>query len=194
MPKVRHFTKQQVLAAMSKTKSNKAAARYSNCSYVHWKKWAQFYKGEDGRSLFEIHKNQAGKGIPKFLSNTPFGRKEPALLDIIEGRIDASHFNPQKIKHRMIESGYLKEECYKCGFHERRVLDYKVPLMMHFKDGNKQHYNLGNVEMLCYNCTFLTVGDLFTGKQIENMEDHVPKSGGQPDWQVDEYTQQCRVS
>lgn len=190
MPKAKHFTKQDILSAMSKTKSNKAGARYLNCSYIHYKKWAQFYKGEDGRSLFEIHKNQAGKGIPKFLSNTPFGRKEPALLDIIEGRIDASHFNPQKIKHRMIESGYLKEECYKCGFHERRVLDYKVPLMMHFKDGNKQHYNLGNVEMLCYNCTFLTVGDLFTGKQIENMEDHVPKSGGQHDWDVDEYTQQ----
>ena len=158
MPKAKHFEKSQILAAMSKTKSNKAAARYMNCSYIHYKKQAQFYKGEDGRSLFEIHKNQAGKGIPKFLSNTPFGRKEPALLDIIEGRVDASHFNPQKIKHRMIESGYLKEECYKCGFHERRVLDYKVPLMMHFKDGNKQHYNLGNVEMLCYNCTFLTAG------------------------------------
>ena len=53
MQKAKHFTKQQVLAAMAKTKSNKAAARYSNCSYIHWKKWAQFYKGEDGRSLFE---------------------------------------------------------------------------------------------------------------------------------------------
>ena len=90
----------------------------------------------------------------------------------------------------MIEQGYLKEECNSCGFHERRVLDYKVPLIMHFKDGNKQHYNLGNVEMLCYNCYFLTIGDLFTGKQVENMEDHVPKLEKQPDWEVDAYTQQ----
>ena len=47
----------------------------------------------DSRSFFllnqqnlEQHKNQCGKGIPKFLSNgNP--RKDFALLDLIEGRI-----------------------------------------------------------------------------------------------------------
>ena len=90
----------------------------------------------------------------------------------------------------MIEGGYLKEECYKCGFHERRVLDYKMPLILHFKNGNKQNYVLENLEMLCYNCYYLSVGDLFTGKQIEQMEDHVPKIEKPFDWEVDEYTQQ----
>jgi len=190
MPKARPLTKEEIVAAMSKTKSVRSAARYLNCSYQHLKKWMKLYDGANGQSLFEEHKNQSGKGIPKFLSNAPFGRKEPAILDIINGVTDPSNFNPQKIKYRLIEGGYLKEECNNCGFHERRVLDYKMPLILHFKNGNKQSYRLDNLEMLCYNCYFLSVGDLFTGKQVEQMEDHTPSKEKEPDWEVDDYTQQ----
>jgi len=190
MPKARPLSKEEIVAAMSKTKSVRSAARYLNCSYQHLKKWMKLYDGANGQSLFEEHKNQSGKGIPKFLSNAPFGRKEPAILDIINGVTDPSNFNPQKIKYRLIEGGYLKEECNNCGFHERRVLDYKMPLILHFKNGNKQSYRLDNLEMLCYNCYFLSVGDLFTGKQVEQMEDHTPSKEKEPDWEVDDYTQQ----
>jgi len=190
MPKAKHLSKDQVVMAMNKTKSVRAAARYLNVSYQHLKKWMKLYKDENGNTLFESHKNQAGKGIPKFLSSAPFGRKDPAILDIIEGRIDPAHFNPQKIKYRMVQEGYLKEECNHCGFQERRVSDYKIPLILHFKDKNKQHYRLENLEMLCYNCFFLSVGDLFTNKQIEGLEDHLPKKEKLPSWEVDDYTQQ----
>jgi len=37
---------------------------------------------ETGKTLLELHKNQSGKGIPKFLKSNG---KEPALIDIIEG-------------------------------------------------------------------------------------------------------------
>jgi hypothetical protein len=189
MPSAKPLSKESIASAMDKTKSVRGAARYLNCSYQHLKKWMKLYKDEaSGKTLFELHKNQSGKGVPKFLSHAPFGRKEPAILDIINGVVDPSNFNPQKIKYRMIEGGYLKEECYKCGFNERRVLDYKIPLLMHFKNGNKQNYTLENVEMLCYNCYYLSVGDLYTGKQIENIEDHKPVNTGQVDWEVDDYT------
>jgi hypothetical protein len=191
MPKAKHLGKEMILAAMAKTKSNKAAARYLNCSYIHYKKWAKKYEATQPgyTDLFEQHKNQSGKGIPKFLSNgSP--RKEFALLDLIEGRIDPSSFNPAKIKYRLIQEGYLQEECSTCGFHERRVLDYKMPLIMHFKDGNKQHYRLENIQLLCYNCYYLYQGDLFTGKQIEGMEDHVSKNESKVDWEVDDYTKE----
>ena len=189
MPKRIDFTKEQIISAMDKTKSVRGAARYLNCSYQHLKKWMKFYKDEaTGKTLFELHKNQSGKGIPKFLSHAPFGRKEPAILDIINGVVDPSNFNPQKIKYRLIEGGYLKEECNQCGFNERRVLDYKIPLLLHFKNGNKQNYTIGNIEMLCYNCYYLSVGDLFTGKQVEGIEDHKPVNNAQVDWEVDEYT------
>jgi hypothetical protein len=190
MPKARPLTKESIISAMDKTKSVRAAARYLNCSYQHIKKWMKLYVDSNGVSLFDAHKNQSGKGIPKFLSVSSINKKEPAILDIIEGRIDPSHFNPQKIKYRLITDGYLKDECCNCGFHERRVSDYKSPLILHFKDNNKQHYRLDNMEMLCYNCYYLMVGDIFSGKQLEGLEDHKPMNQSEVDWELDEYTKQ----
>jgi transposase len=184
MPKAKPLSKQQIQAAMNKTKSNRAAARYLGVSYIHYKKWAQNYDSETHENLFEQHKNQSGKGIPKFLNGSV---KQPAVLDIIEGRVDPSHFTAAKIRDRMIGEGYLNDCCSHCGFNERRVLDYKVPLIMNFKDGNKKNYKLDNVELLCYNCYFLTVGDIFNDKQIQTMEEHKPVNEGKVDWEIDDY-------
>ena len=186
MPKAKPLSKQQIQAAMNKTKSNRAAARYLGVSYIHYKKWAKNYDAtEEGYpDLFEQHKNQSGKGIPKFLNGSV---KQPAVLDIIEGRVDPSHFTAAKIRDRMIGEGYLNDCCASCGFNERRVLDYKVPLIMNFKDGNKKNYKLDNVELLCYNCYFLTVGDIFNDKQIQTMEEHKPVNEGKVDWEIDDY-------
>ena len=172
----------------SQTLSNKAAARYLHVSYTHYKKWAKTYDAtEEGYSnLFDQHLNQAGKGIPKFLRGQG---KEPALLDIIEGRIDASSFTPDKIKYRLITEGYLKEECAVCGFHERRVNDYKIPLLLNFKDKNKNNYRKENIELLCYNHYYLQIGDIFTEKQVKGIEDHVPTYQSEVKWEMDEYTQ-----
>ena len=108
-------------------------------------------------------------------------------MDIIEGRANASSFTPDKIKYRLITEGYLEEKCVVCSFEERRVLDYKMPLLLHFKDNNKKNYKLDNIELLCYNHYFLTVGDIFTNKQIEGIEDHKPVNQGKVEWEVDDY-------
>jgi hypothetical protein len=189
MPKAKPFTKEQIKAAMSQTLSVRAAARYLNCSYHHLKKWMKFYKSdkEEYDTLFDEHLNQSGKGIPKFLRGSG---KEPALIDIIEGRANAASFSPEKIKYRLVSEGYLKEECSNCGFHERRVLDYKIPLILHFKDKNKKNYRKENIEFLCYNCYYLTIGDVFTDKQIEGIEDHKPLSKSEVNWEIDPYTAQ----
>ena len=187
MPKAKPLGKEMILAAMAKTQSNRAACRYLNVSYIHYKKWAKLYDSKTHDNLFEEHKNQSGKGIPKFLRSKG---KEPALIDIIEGRIDASSFSPEKLKYRLITEGHLLEECASCGFHERRVLDYKMPLLLHFRDNNKKNYRKENIEMLCYNHYFLTVGEIFTGKQIQGIEDHKPVNQGKVEWELDDYQQQ----
>jgi hypothetical protein len=189
MPDPKPLSKEDILRAMNVTQSNRAAARYLHVSYIHYKKWAKNYDAtEEGyRNLFEQHKNQAGKGIPKFLKGSG---KEPALIDIIEGRIDASSFSPDKLKYRLITEGYLAEECATCRFHERRVSDYKMPLLLHFKDGNKKNYRKENTELLCYNHYFLTVGDIFTDKQVKGIEDHVPTYESEVTWEMDDYTRQ----
>ena len=184
MPKAKPLSKEQILAAMSQTKSNRAACRYLNVSYIHYKKWAKLYESDTHDNLFEQHKNQCGKGIPKFLRGKG---KEPALIDIIEGRVDASSFSPDKIKYRLITEGHLLEECSMCKFKERRVSDYKMPLLLHFKDGNKKNYRKENIELLCYNHYFLTVGDIFTDKQIKGIEDHKPVNQSEVKWELDDY-------
>ena len=184
MPKAKPLSKEQIIAAMSQTLSNRAAARYLNVSYIHYKKWAKLYESDTHDNLFEQHKNQCGKGIPKFLRGKG---KEPALIDIIEGRVDASSFSPDKIKYRLITEGHLLEECAVCKFNERKVNDYKIPLLLNFKDNNKKNYRKENIELLCYNHYFLTVGDIFTDKQIKGIEDHKPVNQGNVEWELDDY-------
>ena len=180
MPKPKPLSKEMIVAAQANTKSNMAAARYLHVSYQHYKRYAKLY------SLFEDHKNQSGKGIPKFLKN---GKKEPALLDIIEGRVSAASFSPAKIKYRLIEAGYLLEQCSMCGFQERRVLDYKMPLLLHFKDNNKSNYSKENIELLCYNHYFLLVGNIFTDKDVKQIESHTEYHGTTEavNWELDDY-------
>ena len=175
-----------ILSAMSRTKSNRAAARYLSVSFVHYKKYAREYKDEEtGLSLWEKHKNQSGTGIPKFLVGKS---DEPSLQDITEGIASPHSFTPQKIKDRLITEGYLPEECCNCHMAERRVLDYKMPLIMNFKDKNKKNYRIENLELLCYNCYFLTVGDVFDNRQIQGLEDHVTiYKQEEPSWELDDY-------
>ena len=76
MPKAKPLSRKMIETAMSKTLSNRAASRYLRVGYTHYKSWAkQYTDAESGKSLFELHKNQAGKGIPKFLKSKG---KEPA--------------------------------------------------------------------------------------------------------------------
>ena len=180
MPKPKPLSKEQILAAQAKTKSNMVAARYLHVSYQHYKRYAKTY------NLFDSHKNQSGKGIPKFLKGT---KKMPHMLEIIEGRIAASSFDPNKLKYALIEQGYLLEECAVCSFKERRVMDYKMPLLLHFKDNNSNNYSLDNIQLLCYNHYFLTVGDIFNDKdikQIETKQEHFGTSEN-VEWEVDDY-------
>lgn len=165
------YTKDQILAGMKATLSVRACARNLGCSYQHLKKWMKIYYGEDGRTLFEIHKNPHGKGINKWLGR---GGKEPPLIELIEGRLDISSFTPAKIKSRLIIEGLLQECCANCGFCERRVVDFKIPLLLHFKDKNKKNYRKENISLLCYNCYFLYYADIFSDKEIIQLEDHVP--------------------
>ncbi len=180
MPKAKPLSKPMIVAAQAKTLSNMAAARYLHVSYQHYKKWAKLY------NIFESHKNQSGKGVPKFLKGP---KKMPHMIEIIEGRIAASHFNPNKLKYALIEQGYLPEECTVCKFNERRVLDYKMPLLLHFKDKNSNNYGLDNVQLLCYNHFYLQVGDIFNKndeKQIESQTEHFGTSE-KVEWEVDAY-------
>jgi len=173
--------------AIANTNSAKAAARYLGVDYYTFRSYSKLYKSDDGtQTLFESCKNPAAKGIPKFKKD---GKKIPLLLDIIEGRVGVESYDPNKIKYRLIAEGWIKEECALCGFHERRVIDYRMPLLLHHKDNNKKNFKLDNIELLCYNCFYLFQGNLFNNKDIEHIETNLQVFGTTEaiNWELDDY-------
>ena len=181
------ITKEDILRAQKMTRSNMAAARYLHISYNHYKKYAKMYKDEDGVTLLEAHKNQAGEGIPKFALA---GKDKIPLMDLLEGRVPIEHFDARKIKQRLIFEGLIEEKCNKCTFSERRVTDQKIPVILNFKDGNKKNWHLDNLEFLCYNCSYLYAASPIDEKRAEAMEDYVRTSKDEPDWELDEHHKQ----
>ena len=177
------ITKEEMLRAMKRTKSNNAAARYLRVSYNTYVLYSKLYTNEDGVTLHELHSNQSGKGIPKFALK---GTKKIPLMDLLEGRVPIEHFKAKEIKERLVFEGLIEEKCAKCGFSERRIKDTKVPVILNFKDGNKKNWHLDNIEFLCYNCSFLYAASPIEEKQAEAMEDYYKTRDDEPDWELDE--------
>lgn len=172
--------------AMKHTQSNFQAARYLNVTIETYRKYARLYiDQESGKTLYDLHINNSGKGIKRVS-----WRHDISIEKINEIMSSESYraINQQKLKGRLIYEGILRMECYNCGHHEKRVVDYKQPLILSFKDGNKNNWKVENLEMLCYNCYFLYVGNLFSEKQIQRLEDanatYLKK--GEVDWEVDD--------
>ena len=108
MPKAKPLSKEDIVRAIKYTKSNRAAAKYLGVSYQHYKPWAKRYKMDDGDieapNLFDLHKNQSGKGIPKYLPNK---RKDPNVRNIVETGTGWESFTPEKIKSRLVAEALL---------------------------------------------------------------------------------------
>ena len=188
--KAKPISKEMCLAAMAKTKSVKAAARYLNCSYQHLKPFMQSYIDEEtGKSLFELHKNQCGKGVPKFLAGKGSLKNEPPIQRVLNGEIDSSHFSVEKLKYKLLGSGLIEDQCMSCGFSERRVVDGKMPVILHFKDGDRRHFVMTNIVLSCYNCYFLQYGRVFNESDLKSIEDNTPYSGRSEafDMELDDY-------
>lgn len=138
----------EIEEAQRHTNSNAAAARYLNVTYERYRKYAKLY------GLFDQHLNMEGWGIDKGWSKKP---TSIPLTDILAGK--HPDYSLAKLKNRLIARKKIVEECSLCGFNERRITDQRVPLMLTFKDGKmRQNFSLENLQLLCYNCMFLTTG------------------------------------
>lgn len=181
----RNLTENVIRNAMKHTQSNFQAARYLNVTIDTYKKYAKlFIDQESGKTLYEFHKNNSGRGIKRIKWNHDIS------VDRINEIMSSDSYravNQQKLKNRLIYEGILRMECYKCGHHEKRVVDFHQPLMLNFIDGNKHHWNIENLRMLCYNCHFLYVGDMFSDKQIRALEDaNAPLIKDEISWDIDD--------
>lgn len=165
----RDLTETIIRNAMKHTQSNLQAARYLNVTIETYRRYAKLYMDrETGKTLYELHKNATGKGVRRV------NWKDEISVEKINQIMSSESYraiDQTKLKNRLIYEGILRMECYKCGHCEKRVVDYKQPLMLNFIDGNKHNWRVENLRMLCFNCYFLYVGNLFSEKQIKRLED-----------------------
>jgi hypothetical protein len=145
----------EIKEAQSKARSAAEAARILGVSYNTYKKYAKEY------GLFENLKNPDGVGISK---GANYVKGPTPLEEIFEGK--HPNYPHWKLKKRLLRSGYLEEKCANCGFDERRITDYKVPLVLDFIDENKENLQYENLQVLCFNCAFLIRGNLTGPKKL----------------------------
>lgn len=182
-PKI--ITKEDVLRAMRVTKSNRQASRFLGVYHQTYKKYAKtYFDPETGKSLYDLHSNKDGKGIPK---RPVGGTKDIPLNRLLNGVSEFPNYSLSKLKYRLIHEHILPEECCDCGFKEQRITDYKVPLMINFIDGNRFNWGKENLQFLCYNCYFLKVGDIFGNKHFIESDDMAEDKKIESDvWEMDE--------
>lgn len=156
-----NLTESQIRYAMMNSKSNREAARFLKINLTTYRKYAKRYIDSDTQlNLYDLHKNQAGKNINKgTVSQEGYYRLE----DILEGK--RPDYNPKKLKKRLLKNSILEERCSRCGFEERRILDYSMPLLLDWIDGDMTNHKRENLQLLCYNCYFLTVNNV-AGKKL----------------------------
>lgn len=144
--------------AMLNTKSNAEAARFMKVSFTTWKKYATMYiDRETDKTLYDMHTNQAGVGIPK---DTSRASSSPYSIDkILEG--EYPNYPTWKLRNRLLALGILNEECDSCGYNERRVTDDTVPLLIDHIDGDLTNHRIDNIQLLCLNCYYQQVGAPF---------------------------------
>ena len=111
-----NLSESEIRYAMENTMSNSEAARFLNVSFTTYKKYAkQFIDSKSDKTLWELHKNQAGKGIRKDIVQATAG---PYSIDkLLQG--EYPNYPVWKLRNRILALGILPEKCNSCGYEER---------------------------------------------------------------------------
>jgi hypothetical protein len=137
------LTQSEIQDAIERSASARKAAKLLGVSYPTYKMYAKKYN---------VHITK-GWPITKAVKGpiNPYKGKYP-INEILDGK--HPDFPVHRLKDKLIRSGIKKAECEQCGFHERRIIDGKLPLLLNFDDGNNKNHKIENMRLLCYNCTF----------------------------------------
>lgn len=159
-----NLTEAVLLYALNNTKSVRQAAHFLNISTSTMKRYCQKYKDADGKTLFEKYKRHSsiytGSSLKHVISTEQILSGEKSV-------------HPKRLLEKILRSGDFAEECSECGFCERRIIDYTVPLKIDFLDGNPFNQTKENLRILCFNCYYVMVGNLEETKKVTY------------DWEVD---------
>ena len=132
--------------AIQNTKSIRAASKFLGVAYNTFKKYAKMY------DLFYQNKNEKGIGVNKGGDNY---KTTAWLSSILSGK--HPKYPDNKLLKRLINVGWLVQECSNCGYSEFRRNDGQSPLVLDYIDGctDRSSRDLSNIRTLCYNCFFI---------------------------------------
>ncbi len=145
------ITRKMIEDAIENTNSNSEASRWLGIAFNTYKKYAKMF------NLYDGHKNQSGKGLRKVSKNYSCD-----LDEILNGK--HPEYSTNKLKKRLIENGYIVEECSSCGWNESRITDGKICLTLDYIDGDDKNKEYKNLRLLCSNCYFTNVGNFKNAK------------------------------
>lgn len=160
-----NLTENEIRYALENSQSVTGAARFLHVDYDTFKKYARMYiDSATGKTLFDLMKNQSGKGISKHVVSTNTRVYEPIsrLRPIIEGK--RPDYKGSGLKKLLIKTAVMEEKCSRCGYEERRAFDYSVPLLLDWIDGDRHNHLLDNLRLLCHNCYYMEVGSVKGGR------------------------------
>lgn len=148
----------EIRYAMEHTKSNAEAARFLKVSFTTYKKYAKMYIDRDtDTTLYDLHTNMEGKGIPKNFSRAAAGLY--SIERILNGEFP--DYPIWKLRNRLLSLGIFPEVCNSCGYCDRRVTDDTVALLLDHVDGDETNHRVENLQMLCMNCYYTQSGNPF---------------------------------
>lgn len=135
--------KDQILIWIDENKSKAFIAKELGCKQETLNKYLE-------KMGIEYAGNQSGKGQPK-------RKPKMTLEDYLESSVD---IQTNKIRKKILEENIKAHKCECCGL--ETWLGQPIPLEVHHKDGNRDHNELSNFELLCPNCHAFT--DSYRGK------------------------------
>ena len=152
----------EILEAMARADHGIAkAAQELGCDTNTFRKWAKLLVPEAWDEYKQRSSELQPRGPQSFDITKSIWYQE--AQSILEGKRPAPHAwvtMPLKRLFKLISWGLIMVECNVCGFHEVRVTDRKMPILIHWKDGNKRNWHYDNLEIYCYNCYYLYMGGL----------------------------------
>lgn len=157
--------------AIANCRSAGECARFLNVHYNTFKKYAQsFVDFETGKTLFELSKETYQTKLPeKKRRSKSLIRQRDTVERIITNQ--TKNYLGLRLMDDLIYYGLLEECCHNCQYSERRIIDYKMPLILDFIDGDEKNGSLDNLRFLCYNCYFQIVGNLSIYRKTVEISD-----------------------
>ena len=146
-----NISEQEILYAMEWTDSNKEAAKFLRIDISVYNRFAKLYTQADGKTLYDAHRGKAKRGLVS--KKNPTLSERARLIQILKGE---RHLRKvPALKAKLLKYNILPDYCSQCGYNERRLTDYSVPLKLFFTDGDVTNNKLENLELLCHNCYYL---------------------------------------